>query len=228
MQKLFYLLFDDAQSDGTKLRESICRDAVPAIRRVGGTEIVVFGADEDVAAGSPVRNCDPPIRAMVSFWMEDATDRAPAENALEALVDTPPVGFIVLESRPLVHARTKGARTPGMKQITCITRRPDLDEAEFIRIWHDDHRRVALETQSTFGYVRNEIVRSLTPGMLRGWSAIVEESFPIEALADPHVFFAASSAEEYQANLSRMIESCRRFMRLDALDVTFVSEYYMG
>ncbi len=228
MQKLFYLLFDDAESDGTRLRESICDEAMPAIRGCGGREVIVLGADADVAAGSPVRNCDPPIRAMVSFWLEDVADRRPAEEALASLVPAEPAGYLVVESRPLDHARAKGERTRGMKQITCITRRPDISREEFVRIWHDDHRRVALETQSTFGYVRNEIIRVLTPGAPDRWSAFVEESFPIEALGDPLVFFDAKTTAEYEANLGRMLESCRRFMRLDSLDVTFVSEYDMG
>ena len=75
---------------------------------------------------------------------------------------------------------------------------------------------------------RNEIFRVLTPGAPDHWSAFVEESFPIEALDDPLVFFDARSKSEYEANLGRMLDSCRRFMRLDSLEVTFVSEYDMG
>lgn len=103
-----------------------------------------------------------------------------------------------------------------------------MSQQEFIRIWHDDHRKVAIETQSTFGYVRNEIVRALTSDAPVQWSAIVEESFPIEALDDPMVFFDATTPEQYSANLNRMVESCNRFLSLEAIEVTFVSEYYMG
>ncbi len=37
-----------------------------------------------------------------------------------------------------------------------IPHAPDLSQEEFIRIWHEDHREVAIETQSTFGYVRQK------------------------------------------------------------------------
>jgi hypothetical protein len=227
MQKLFYLLFDDASMDGTKLRESLCDIAVPALESSGAMEISVFGDDADVAAGSPVRQSDPPIRAMISFWLHDAADRGPAERALAEHVQAI-AGYLVVESRPMTHQRSKGQRSEGMKQITCITKRPDLSHDEFIRIWHDDHREVAIETQSTFGYVRNEIVRVLTPGAPTRWSAIVEESFPIEALDDPMIFFDSTTRQEYETHLARMVESCRRFLDLDSLEVTLVSEYWFG
>lgn len=227
MQKLFYLLFDDLDKDGTKLRESLCELAVPVMRSSGAVEISVFGSDADVAAGRPVRKCDPPIRAMTSFWLNDAADRGPVEKALAGLAQGI-AGYLVLESRPMIHTRKKGRRSEGMKQISCITKRPDLSQEEFIRIWHEDHREVAIETQSTFGYVRNEIVRALTPDAPGLWSAIVEESFPIEALDDPLTFFDSSTQQEYEANLKRMVESCGRFLSLDSIEVSFVSEYYFG
>jgi hypothetical protein len=227
MQKLFYLLFDDPAVEGSKLRESLCETAVPIMQASGASEISVFASDAEVAAGSPVRKSDPPIRAMISFWLHDACDRAPIENAFDPFVSGI-AGYLVLESRPLIHRRQRGERTEGMKQITCITKRPDLSQEEFIRIWHHDHKEVAIETQSTFGYVRNEIVRALTPDAPGLWSAFVEESFPIEALDDPLVFFDAKSQQEYEANLNRMIESCGRFMVFDSVEVTFFSEYYFG
>lgn len=227
MQKLFYLLRDAGAADGEALRTAIVEKAVPAIRAAGGREITVFAADRDVAAGKPVRQIDPPIRAMISFWLEDAADRVPAEGALRALVKSI-AGYLVVESRPVVHAMPKGERTQGMKQISCVTKRADLSQDEFIRIWHEDHRKVAIETQSTFGYVRNEIFRPLTESAPMQWTAIVEESFPMAALTDPHVFYDAKNEAEYRSNLKRMMDSCGRFLDHGPIEVTFVSEYYLG
>lgn len=227
MQKLMYLVRDAATADGDALRQAILGKAVPAIRACGGREIAVFAADRDVAAGKPVRQISPPIRAFVSFWLEDAADRGPAEAALRGLAQALD-GYLVVESRPVAHAMPKGERTPGMKQISCVTKRSDLSQEEFIRIWHEDHRQVAIETQSTFGYVRNEIFRALTPGAPTQWTAIVEESFPIGALTDPHVFYDAKSEAEYQTNFKRMMESCGRFLDHGPIEVTFVSEYSVG
>ena len=115
-----------------------------------------------------------------------------------------------------------------MKQISCITKRPDISQEEYIRIWHGDHRAVAIETQSTFGYVRNEIFRPLTEGAPDQWDAFVEESFPMEALTDPHVFYDAKSKDEYERNFEIMMTSCGRFLDHGPIEVTFVSEYPQG
>jgi hypothetical protein len=170
---------------------------------------------------------DPPIRAIVSFWLEDAGDRAPAEKLLSSHAQKI-AGYLVCESRPIVHDRKQGQRTPGMCQISCITKRADISQEEFIRIWHDDHRQVAIDTQSTFGYVRNEIFRALTPDAPDQWDAFVEEFFPMAALVDPKTFYAAESQEEYERNFKTMMESCARFLDHGPIEVTFLSEYYMG
>jgi hypothetical protein len=227
LQKLFYLLFDEVDADGDVIRERLCRDVAPRIHASGGSELIVFAADAAVAAGSPVRRSEPPIRAMLSFWIPQGEDRQPAETALSDVAERI-AGYAVRESRPLAHAMSKGRRTQGMKQVSCIGRRPDLSHEEFLDRWQNDHRLVALETQSTFGYVRNEILHGLTPGAPGDWSAIVEESFPMAALDDPMVFFAATTEAALRAHRDRMIESCARFMTFDSLEVTFVSEYYLG
>jgi hypothetical protein len=115
-----------------------------------------------------------------------------------------------------------------MKQVTCIARKPEVSYQEFTRIWHEDHKIVAIETQSTFGYVRNEIVRPLTEGAPDQWIAVVEENFPIGALTDPKVFYDANSDEELRRNLERMVKSCNRFLDMGPLELTHMSEYYLG
>ena len=227
MQKLFYLLFDEADSDGALLRRAMAERVVPILRGSGAEEISFFVADDDVSAGSPVRQSDPPIRAALSLWLAAGSDRTSVEAALDDLVPGK-AGYVVLESRPLGHERKRGQRTPGMMQLSCVSQRPDISHEEFRRIWHDDHLEVAVETQSTFGYVRNEIVRPLTEGAPEHWSAIVEESFPIEALEDPMVFFDAETEAELAANRKRMVESCLRFLDLGRIEVTFMSEYFFG
>ena len=141
--------------------------------------------DEDVAAGAGVRirRAEPPIRAFVTFWLENADDRGPCETALarEAAACR---ATLVVESRPLVHDPPPGARTAGANLVTCIRRKPGMRDADFLERWNVEHKKVALETQSTFAYVRNAVVRPLTPDA-PVWDGIVEEGFPIGALTDP-------------------------------------------
>ena len=226
MEKLVYLIFHEADHPGQELRAGLIEKAAPALRTAGASQIAVNVHDEDTAAGSPIRKSDPPIRAMVSFWLQNADDRDPCSDALAAHAKRL-AGYLVVESRPIIHEMAVGQRTPGMNQVTCINRRPDLPYEDFIQIWHVDHKVVAVETQSTVGYVRNVVVRALTEGA-PAFDGIVEETFPIEALSDPHVFYGAASKEEFKANLARMIESCQRFLDFEPLETTHMSEYYLG
>jgi hypothetical protein len=226
MEKLCYLLFREDDVPGSQLREALVEKAVPALRAAGSREIALHVQDEAVAAGTPLRRSDPPIRAMVSFWMQDCGERAACEAALAPHARRL-AGYLVVESRPLVHPVRKGHRSEGTNQVTCIARKPGLSDEEFIRLWHGDHRAVAIETQSTTGYVRNTIVRALTPGA-PAWDGIVEETFPLGALTDPKVFYAAKNDDDLRARQQRMMHSCQRFLDFDTLEYTHMSEYYLG
>jgi hypothetical protein len=226
MEKLVYLLFHEPELAGSALRQALLEKAVPALRSAGARELTLHVQDEEVAAGTPLRRSDPPIRAMVSFWMHDSDERAACEAALRPHARRL-AGYLVVESRPLVHEAPRGRRTPGATQVTCIARKPGLHQEEFIRIWHGPHRAVAIETQSTTGYVRNEIVRALTPDA-PPWAAVVEETFPIGALSDPMVFYAAKGEEDLRERMQRMLTSCQRFLDFEPMEYTHMSEYYLG
>ena len=73
---------------------------------------------------------------------------------------------------------------------------------------------MAIETQDTFEYVQNTIVRALTKDA-SAIDAIVEECFPAEAMTDPYAFFDAVGDEAaFQRNLARMMDSVNRFLDL--------------
>ena len=231
MEKLVYLLYESDETPGADLREALLRKSAPVLRAAVATRIAVNVNDEDVAEGGGVwiRKSDPPIRAMVSFWLDNADDRAPCEAALRERA-AGLAGYLVAESVPLVNTSqvaAAGERTPGVNMVTCINRPAGMAYEEFIDHWHGEHKVVALETQSTFAYVRNVVVRRLTPDA-PPFDGIVEESFPKGALTDPHVWYAADSDASYQANLARMIESCQAFLDFEPLESNPMSEYLLG
>ena len=231
MEKLVYLLYESDETPGADLREGLLRKAAPVLRAAGATRIAVNVNDEEVAAGGSVwiRKSDPPIRAMVSFWLDNADDRGPCEAALRERA-AGLAGYLVAESVPLVNTSQlapEGERTPGVNMVTCINRPADMAYEDFIDRWHGEHKVVALETQSTFAYVRNVVVRRLTPDA-PPFDGIVEEGFPKGALTDPHVWYAADSDATYQANLARMIESCQAFLDFEPLESNPMSEYVLG
>jgi hypothetical protein len=109
--------------------------------------------------------------------------------------------------------------------IACLERPDRIAWDAWIEHWHGHHRRVAIETQSTFHYVRNVVVRALTRGA-PAWSGIVEEGFPTEAITDPMIWYRSNgSAEVMKRNLKRMVESCQVFLDLDRVESHPMSEY---
>ncbi len=229
MEKLVYLLREPLNSPGSALRDRLMSVA-SALEDAGVHRISVNVDDEAVADGKAVTigKLDPPIRAMVSFWMENSDDRSAAEALLSgAAADI--AGYLVVESVPTVntaHRAPTGKRTPGVSLVTCIHRLPALAREDFWKIWYEDHKVVAQQTQSTFGYVRNTVVRPLTPDA-PVWDGIVEELFPIEALRDQKVWYAAASDDELKVNLQRMMDSVQRFLDLGRLESHPMSQYLL-
>ena len=231
MEKLVYLVFQSEGLSGDSLRGDLMGAAVPRLQGAGASGIRVNVNDAAVQAGKPQIESDfrkgPPIRAMLSFWLDSADLRGPCEQAL-APHAAGLAGYLVVESCPLVHAVRSGERTPGVNQVTCINRRSDLDYERFLEIWQQDHRKVAIEIQSTVGYVRNLIVRALTQGA-PPFDAVVEETFPIEAMTDRRVFYDYAESEEVlKARAAQMLESCERFLDYEPMEMTFMSEYVVA
>lgn len=227
MEKLVYIVWKQEADSAEEFKRRLLDETAIALRKVPVEKIRVSVTDDAVAAGTPIGTMDPPKSGMVSFWMEQSQDCAVAEAVLApacARIE----GYLVVESRPILNTEQvtpRGERTPGFSQVTCVRKRADISHEEYLRIWYGEHRACANETQSTFGYVRNEIVRPLTPNA-PGWTAIVEENFPIAALTDPAAFYdAAGNPEKLKANQTRMMETCQKFLDLSAIEAHHCSEY---
>ncbi len=139
-------------------------------------------------------------------------------------------GYLVAESVPLardVPPVPPGARLPGLYTVAFLERPERLSREQWLSLWQEEHTRVATETQSTFLYIQNAVVRALTPGA-PPWAAIVEEAFPTAAATDPALFFNASgSPEKLKENRSRMLASCTRFLDLDRIESHPMSCYVL-
>lgn len=109
---------------------------------------------------------DPPVVAFVSVWVQQSYgDQVQAARALLERECADVAAYLVTESVPLRPPPTvAGQRTAGLANVALLRRPDDLDEATWLSRWHVDHTPVALETQSTFGYTQNAVVRALTAG----------------------------------------------------------------
>jgi hypothetical protein len=169
---------------------------------------------------------DPPVVGFVTLWTQQSYGdqvRAALTRLDKECDDV--AAYLVTESVPLPPPATMpGERTPGLANVALLRRPGDLDEATWRQRWHIDHTPVAIETQSTFGYTQNAVVRPLTPGA-PVIDAIVEELFPLEATADLHAFFGATDDDELRDRMQRMVASTAAFGANRDVDTVPTSRY---
>lgn len=229
MEKLVYVAWKRESAAADAFAATLREKVAPALVNGGAERISVNVVDRDVEYARSMRltHFDPPPAAVVTFWLDACDDRAPFEKAMADATDRL-AGYLVVESVPLVnrtHIAPLGERTPGTNMIALIERPARIAYDAWIAHWHGHHKRVALETQCTYAYVRNVVVRALTDGA-PPWAGIVEEGFPSAAVTDPMLWYRADgSSERMQKNLARMIESVQAFLDIDRVESHPMSEY---
>lgn len=240
MEKLVYLLWGDGgPGAGDDLRDRLLGEVVPRLAEaeVHGSSVNVH---DGAAAAAPSPAPPPEGEALhvaeVSVWL-DCYER---RDGVEAAIDTlgcERAGYLVVESlyedygtTPHAPARTwpDGERSPGVLTVALIHRPEGLAYPEWIRRWHGTQSPVSGELQPRTRYVRNEVVRAVTDDApeIHG---IVEEGWPSAAhVADPMLFFNASSPEELDANVARMMASVEACLDLGRLRSSTMSEYLLA
>ena len=231
MEKLCYAL----RRRETEGREAFNQRQLGPIRaelsRLGVERLKISVQDAELAPGQDLY---PEARrhapdALISFWLNSAHGR----NGVEAVLAGAGgwmAGYAVLESTvlPVIHPAEDGARDAGFTQIAFFSGLKTLSRQEMLAAWLDHHTVVALQTQSTFQYRQNVVVRALTPSA-PAWDCIVEESFPLAALTDPHVFLDAVGSEQRRAaNYERLMQSCGRFIDFASMRILLCGDYRFG
>ncbi len=229
MEKLVYLLWKPEAASADAFRDQLLGAAAQALITAGASRLQINVSDSAVAPAAAMRlmNTRPLPDALVALWLHTHLDRKGAEMVLAAAAPRS-AGYLVLDSEPIPNLKQRvedGERTPGYSQLALIQRPPRIDPEHWLQIWQGSHTTVAKETQSTFRYVQNAVVRSLTHGA-PCFDAIVEECFPAAAMTSQHAFYAALGDDaKLGANRKRMMESSGRFIDFDRIDVIPMSEY---
>ncbi len=228
MEKVLYLLDAREGTSGDRVREQLVDDVAPRLLAAGAhrVQVNVMDSGVDDAAGSRLRSGTGPCPdAMVSVWVDSAN--APRRAAYDEVlreVDARFIAYLVTESAPLPGEPVVGRR-PGFTQVSFLQRPERLDEPTWLAHWHDHHTQVAIDTQATSRYIQNLVARPLTPGA-PPCTAMVEESFPAEAMTDQAVFFdAVGDDARRQANADALMSSVMAFLDFDLIDVVPTSEY---
>lgn len=199
-----------------------------AILRLGVQGLTVNVRDDAVRHSlMTLTTLDPPVAAVVSIWTQQCygDQIAAALRLLEMECDRL-AAYLVTESSPLLAPLELGQRTTGLANIALLRRPAELDHATWLQRWQHDHTSVAIETQSTFGYTQNPVVRALTPDAPQ-LAGIVEELFPIEAVTDLQAFFGAADDADLQQRLARMVASTSAFGANENIDTVPTSRYVL-
>ncbi|GAB5450653.1 MAG: EthD domain-containing protein [Halioglobus sp.] len=231
MEKIQYALWKKAAQEADAFRDELLQQVAQPLCDVPGVHgIRLCVADSAVAPANGRRMQSAPSvpDAMLSLWVDDAGAAANWEPLIDGHVQRRN-GYLVTEAEPLInqqaHPTRPGDRMYGMCHVVFMSHPQSQTTEEWFSVWKDSHTEVAIETQSTFGYRQNVVVRLLgedTPHC----HAIVEENFPPEAMTDDHAFYATGGDEAVlQKHMTAMMESCSRFIDFERIDVIPMSEY---
>jgi len=237
MEKVIYLVWGDgASGSGDRLRDRLLGEVVPRLQASGVRGLAVNVHDADAAPApspAPPPGGEDPHVAQVSVWLDSYERRDDTEAALADL-GLRSAGYLVVESLYDDYGTTSyaeprdwedGARSPGVLTVALIHRPEGLQYREWIARWHGTQSPVSAELQPRTRYVRNEVVRSLTEGAPE-IDGIVEEGWPSTGhVADPMLFFNASTPDELNANVARMLASVEACLDLGRLRSSTMSEY---
>lgn len=231
MEKVIYLVWRNPATSPEAFSAGLHDLLVPELRAAGARHLKLNVADAAVAKAVGLRQMvlKPQPEAAIQVWVDSAIAalRAPIDEAV-ARAGSRHAAYLVTESQPTVnvkHPAKPGERTHGFSQIALLRRPPTLPYSAWLDVWQNSHTTVAIQTQSTFEYIQNVVIRALddtAPAL----DAIVEESFPPEAMTDFKAFFDAAGDEpRFKANLQKMLQSVSRFIEPGKLDVIPTSQY---
>ena len=237
MEKVVVLLWGDGGPEsGDALRDRLLGETVPRLLAAGVRGLGVNVHDADAAPApspAPPPEGEDPHVAQVSAWLDCYEHRGEVEAAVADL-GLRWASYLVVESLyedygTTPHAPPRhwadGDRSPGVLTVALIHRPEGLGYHEWITRWHGTQSPVSAELQPRTRYVRNEVVRSLTEGAPE-IGGIVEEGWPsTDHVADPMLFFNASTPDQLNANVARMIASVDACLDLARLRSSTMSEY---
>jgi hypothetical protein len=240
MEKVIYLLWGDGTPEsGDRLRDRLLGETAPRLTASGARRIGINVHDGDAAPApspAPPPEGEDPHVAQISLWLDCYERRTDIDQAIAAL-GLRSAAYLVVESLYEDYGTTPhgsprdwpdGARSPGVLTVALIHRPEGLDYREWISRWHGVQSPTSAELQPRTRYVRNEVVRSLTEGAPE-IGGIVEEAWPSTGhVADPMLFFNATTQEELEANVGRMIASVDACLDMARLRSSTMSEYLVS
>ena len=237
MEKLIYLLWPPEGQDKERRQQLMVGEIGPRLLKAGAIKLTLYVDDPDsnVRSPSPFHSGER-ICAEVALWTGDAEKRAPFEDILRS-AGFRFAGYLVDESVYTEYGGNRhsvprnwpdGQRSPGVMAITLMERPKRLARDEWIRRWHGRQSPVSEAMQPRARYVRNVVVRALTPDA-PPYEGIVEEAWPsARHVTNPFIFYGAGrNPFKLMWNMAVMLRSVTGFLDLRRIRTTMASEYIL-
>ncbi len=238
MEKLIYLIFSGPGGEPDAHRKTLLEECAPQLLALDprGLSMNIDDSDSEVSTPVPWPADETPLVAQVSLWLDCQDRRGPFEQILAGVGDKL-AGYLVSESLYCDyggnrHAASRGwpdgRRSPGVLTVTLLEKPERMTHAAWLAHWHGVQSPVSEAIQPRTRYVRNEVVRALTPDA-PPYRGIVEEAWPSpEHVTDPMLFYLAEgSKDRMKQNIATMLESVRGFLDLDRIRNQTMSEYLL-
>jgi hypothetical protein len=237
VEKVVYLIWDRPSRAGADVRAQLIDEVAPRLLVCGarGLQIDVDDDQADVSSMVPVADDELPVRACVSIWL-DALDSRDAYESVLADVGIRRAGYLVTESLyrdygDNEHAGRRdwpdGQRSPGITTLTVFDKPAGTSDETFYGHWYGHQSPMSEWMQPRARYVRNAVVRGLTPGAPQ-YRAIVEESWPtVEHVTDLVTFFGATDPSELGERIRIMLDSTKLLYDPATMRNYTMSEYIL-
>jgi hypothetical protein len=239
VEKLIYLLWDEHPGESDDLRTRIVDELGAALLALEprGLSVNVVDAASSIPSPVPTPEGELPHVAEISIWLDCNDRRGPFEEAIAA-TGLRHAGYLVLESLYTDYGDTgwagardwpDGERSPSVLTVCLIHRPRGMGRAEWLERWHGTQSPLSAELQPRIRYVRNEVVRAVTPDAPE-IDGIVEEAWPSPLhITDPMLFFRGEGdPERLQRNIELMLESVTAFIDMDRMRNVCMSEYLLS
>jgi hypothetical protein len=237
VEKLVYLVWDRPSREPNDIGKQFLDELAPRMLALGtrGLEVHLDDADAQVPTMVPVPDDELPVRAVVSLWVDNHDTHGDFE-AILAEAGVRRAGYLVTESLYTdyggnEHAPPRswpdGERSPGLVMLTIFDKPAGMDDDTFYGHWYCHQSPMSEWMQPRCRYVRNAVVRALTPGAPR-YKAIVAEAWPnAELLTDLPAFFGSADGSDLGERIRIMLDSTKRLYDPATMRTFTLSEYIL-
>lgn len=230
MEKLLYLLWKKEGQSLLDFKKLLLGAMLDEVSAAGGHGVQANIADEDVDTFKfSINNSGLYPDAVLSVWVDTAVFHEQLTTLVAAQVGRV-AAYLVRSSEPITNTEQRvllGQRTSGFAQVVFLAKPDWLSDEAWLHQWHSGHTPIAIDTQSTFRYVQNVVIKALTFAAPQ-IDAVIEECFPQEALTSMHAFYDAEGDDQkLQKNAQLMAESCQKFIDMSRIDCMATSEYIL-